>query len=239
MLTAREIRELDLGPQRQEAAELGDVVGAAVGGNLLAVDPSVSEQHRQDVIQSLLFAQLVAGGKANRHTSPLEWYAAYQGALERLGWIVQASTATTRYLSPTPKTTVAGIVDNVLRPHVLPTDLALMRALIAAYRADAGGLAQLVFECPSHSGGLANLQVASAAEDDQAGDVVLRIVRVVFNAPTHVVRVMDAELTSDARVQTGFVAMTLDEAVFSKVRDALATRLADWLSSSVAFLQRP
>lgn len=186
----------------------------------------------------MLFAQLVASGKADRRTAPIEWYAAYQTALETIAWVIGASTTTQRYLSPTLRFTVAALVGDLLRSRVSTTELAVVRDLVTAYQADAGGLAQLVFECPSHSGGLGNLQVALTTEDEEVG-VVLRIVRVIFNAPKHVVRVMNEEFTSEARVQAGFVAMTLNEEVFRTLRSTLNARLESRLTSSVAPLQTP
>jgi hypothetical protein len=234
MFTAGEIRQLDLGPQRPQTADFGEVSGAAVGGNLVAFGPGVTEQHRLDIIRSLLFAQLVAGGKAQRHTAPVEWYAAYQAALEKIAWVVRASTTTQRYLSPTPKFTVAALAGDVLRSRLSTTERATMTDLFTAYQSDAGGLAQVVFECPSHSGGLGNFQVALATEDEEGDGLVLRILRVICNVPKHVVRVMNEEFTSDASVQVGFVAMTLNEEVFSQLRSSLNKRLQSWLTTSVA-----
>jgi len=213
------------------------MVGAAVAGNLVAFGPDLTDQHRNDAINSLLFAQLVAGGQADRRTAPIDWYAAYEAALQNIAWVIGASTTTNRYLSQTPSFTLPAAVDGVLRSRSTSTDLSRVRLLLAAYNADVGGLAQLVFECPSHSGGLGNLQVALATEDADDSTLLLRIVRIFINAPTHVVEVMSESFTRDAKVQAGFVAMTLDEDAFAKLRAPLAKRLEEWLPSAVAPLQ--
>lgn len=238
-ITAADIRASDLGAPPATTPELENAVGAAVGGNLVAFGTSVSAQHRQDVVQSLLFAQLVAGGKADRYKDPVNWYSAYQTALQQLAWIVQASSTTSRYLSPTPKFTVSSVVSDLLRPRVSSTELALVANALNAYRGDAGGLAQLVFECPSHAGGLGNFQFALITEDEDNGTVVLRIVQVSFNAPQHVTRLMTEEFTSTAQFQAGFVAMTLDEKTFGSLRSSLTKRLEPWFASMVAPLQLP
>jgi hypothetical protein len=237
-ITAADIRAFDLGVPPTTTPEFGNAAGAAVGGNLVAFGAGVSDQHRQDVMRSLLFAQLVAGGKADRHKNPVDWYSAYETALVQLAWIVQASSTTSRYLSPTPKFTVGSVVSDLLRPRVSSTELALVTNALNAYRGDAGGLAQLVFECPSHAGGLGNCQFALVTEDEEDnGTVVLRIVRVSFNAPQHVTRLMTEEFTSTAQFQAGFVAMTLNERVFGGVRSSLTRRLEPWFASMVAPLQ--
>jgi hypothetical protein len=239
-ITAADIRAFDFGVPPTTTPELENAIGAAVSGNLVAFGASVSDQHRQDVIQSLLFAQLVAGGKADRHKDPGNWYSAYQTALEQLAWIVQASSTTSRYLSPTPKFTISSVISDLLRPRVSSTELALVTNALNAYREDAGGLAQLVFECPSHAGGLGNCQFALVTEDEEDnGTVVLRIVRVSFNAPQHVTRLMTEEFTSTAQFQAGFDAMTLNEQMFGGLRSSLTKRLEPWLASMVAPLQLP
>ena len=52
----------------------------------VTVDGSVSQQHAQDVLQSLLLAQLAATAKVDRHKDPLNWYKTYQSTLEQIGW---------------------------------------------------------------------------------------------------------------------------------------------------------
>lgn len=239
-ITAAEIRASDLGTPPATTPEFENAVGAAVSGNLAAFGASVSDQHRQDVVQSLLFAQLVAGGKADRYKDPVNWYSAYQTALQQLAWIIQASSTTGRYLSPTPSFTVGSVVSDLLRPRVSSTELALVTNALNAYRGDASGLAQLVFECPSHAGGLGNFQFALVTEDEEDnGTVVLRIVQVSFNAPQHVTRLMTEAFTSTAQFQTGFVAMTLNENTFDSLRSSLTKRLEPWFASMVVPLQLP
>jgi hypothetical protein len=47
-----------------QASELTEASAAVVAGSIVAFAPGVDEQHRQDVLQSLLLAQLAANAKA-------------------------------------------------------------------------------------------------------------------------------------------------------------------------------
>jgi len=236
VLNAAEIRDAYLGPSTAEAAtdqDLAAAAGAAAGGNLVLFDDTLSLRHRLDVVHSLLFAQLVAGGKADRLREAQQWYTAYETALGQLAWMVVASTATSRYLSPTPHFTTANVVSDVLRERVAPDLLGLVSKLPSAYASDPAGRSRLVFECPSHSGGLGNFQVAVARQDDE-GDVDLYLARVFLDSPQRVLRVIEDSLDTSAKIQQGFTAMTLNEVTFEKLRPTLAKRLEPWLPTSLA-----
>jgi hypothetical protein len=235
------IRALDVGPELPTGlVELedntleGKASGAVVAGSLVAFAPGVSALHQRDVLQSLLLAQLAANAKAERHKDPVAWFRAYRGVMEQTAWVVEASSTATRYLPQVSRFSAANVVTDVFRRQAAPEELAYVTATVNIYRSDLNGASQLIFECPSHSGGIGNFQVALAAEED--GVLSLRIAQVSFNAPQHVTRLMLEEFTSTAKFQVAFLALTQNEDVYATVRSVIAGKVETRFPGSVALL---
>jgi hypothetical protein len=236
------IRALDIGPEfptsfvqlRGDAFE-GEASGAVVSGSLVAFAPGVSELHQRDVLQSLLLAQLAANAKGERHKDPVTWFRAYRSVLEQVAWVAEASATLTRYLPQVARFSVSTVVNDTFRRQVSSEELAYVAATVNTFRSDVNGASQLVFECPSHSGGIGNFQVALATEED--GIVSLRIALVSFNAPQHVTRLALEEFTSSAQFQVGFLTLTQNEEVYAGVRSAIAAKVEARFPGSVVPLQ--
>ncbi|MET0981978.1 MAG: hypothetical protein ABWY02_07750 [Telluria sp.] len=210
--------------------------GATVAGCIAAFAPGVSTLHRTDVLQSLLLAQLAANAKAERHKSPSPWFNAYRGVMEQTAWVVEGSVAAARYLPGIARFSVGNVVNDIFRNKLAPEELACVMATVNAVKSDVKGLSQLVFECPSHSGGIGNFQIALATQDDD-GTLNLAIAQISFNAPQHVTRLMTEEFTSTAQFQTGFLFLTQNESVYATLRDAIARKVESRFAGSVALLQ--
>ena len=238
-----DIRALDLGPElppRSAALENGAAEGeasaAVVAGSLVAFAPGVSAQHQRDVLQSLLLAQLAANAKAERHKDPAAWFRAYTGVLEQTAWVVESSTTATRYPPQTSTFSAASVVSYGFR-SLTSEELAYVTAAVHAFRSDSGGVSQVVFECPSHSGGIGNFQVAFVAEE--GGVVGMRILQVSFNAPQHVTRLMLEDFTGTAKFQLAFLAVAQNEEVYAKVRSSISAKVESRFEGSVALLELP
>lgn len=238
---AFKVRALDLWPQgppslqELEAGLEGEAGAAVVAGTLVAFAPGVSEPHRRDVLQSLLLAQLAANAKAERHKQPSAWFSAYRGVLEQIAWVVESSIATSRYRSGVTRFSVSNIANDTFRNRVGPDELRLVLSALNAARSGEHGSAQMVFECPSHSGGIGNFQLALATEEE--GELQLYIAQVSFNAPQHVVRLLSEEFTASAQFQVAFLALTQNQAQYEEVRAAIAAKVESRFAGSVALLE--
>ena len=238
------IRSLDLGPelptsvvQLKDNALEDTAFGAVVAGSLVAFAPGMSELHQRDVLQSLLLAQLAANSKAERYKDPVAWFAAYRSVLEQTAWVIDASSTSTRYLPGVSRFSAATVVNDVFRRQVAPEELAYVMATVNTYKSDLNGASQLIFECPSHSGGIGNFQIALATEED--GVLSLRIAQMSFNAPQHVTRLMLEEFTSTAKFQVAFLDLTQNEEIYARVRSTIAGKVENRYRGSVTLLQLP
>lgn len=236
MLSLRQaLREIDIGPEQQlgEVELTGHATGAAVAGSLIAIDGSVTEQHVRDVLQSVLLAQLAASAKADRHKDPANWYKVHQSTLEQIAWVVSASTSFVRYLPQTSRYTMSTVVTDLYRPKTTQEELSLISRTLSAFVRDQGAPAQFVWECPSHSGGIGNFQFGLVTEGDD-NTVTLKLGRFSFKTPTHVTRLAFEEFDKDAKFLSSYAAMTMNEEVFAQLRSAIAKKLENRFSGSVA-----
>jgi hypothetical protein len=72
-----------------EALQAGKAQAAVVGSDLVSFATHVAPQWRQDLINCSLFAQLCAKAEVPDPKRIFDWYDAYFGALQQLGWMVQ------------------------------------------------------------------------------------------------------------------------------------------------------
>jgi len=205
--------------------------GAVIAGSLVAFAPEVSEQHRRDIQESLLLAQLAANAKAERHQDPAAWFRVYSSVFEQAAWVVEGSSSATRYLPQTSSFSAGTVVIDTFRRRLTPEELQYVTATVNALRADMGGTSQLVFECPSHSGGIGNFQAALATEEN--GEVNLRIVQVSFNAPQHVTRLLLEQFTSTAKFQVAFLGLTQNEEIYARLRSSIASKVESRFEGAV------
>jgi hypothetical protein len=238
------IRNLDIGPAPpsglailEDSAFGNPASGAVVAGSIVAFTPEVSGQHRRDVLESLLLAQLAANAKAERHKDPVAWFRAYSGVLEQVGWVVEGSSSVTRYLPQISSFSAGTVIIDTFRRRLTPEELQYVTATINALRADTGGTSHLVFECPSHSGGIGNFQAALVVEEN--GEVNLRIVQVSFNAPQHVTRLLMEEFTSTAKFQVAFLGLIQNEEIYARVRSTIADKVESRFDGTVVPLTLP
>jgi hypothetical protein len=233
---------LGLGPEvgraasRLQDAGFEDEAGAVVvAGCLVAFAPGVSALHQRDVEQSLLLAQLAANAKTERHKDPAAWFRNYRSVLEQTAWVVESSTAASRFLPSVARYGVGNVVNDAFRRRVAADELGYLMAAVNAARDDPDGTAAVVFECPSHSGGIGNFQVVLAAETD--GVLGMRIGQISFNAPQHVTRLLKAEFSNPAQFQVAFLELPQNEPIYAGIRNSIASKVESRFAGSVAPLQ--
>jgi len=214
----------------------GTPTGAVVAGSVIAIDNSVTEQHARDVMQSMLLAQLAATAKADRHKDSMNWYRTYQSTLESIAWVTFASTGFNRYLPDASHYTISAVIVDLLRRKTTPEELSLITGTLNAFTRDPVAAAQFIWECPSHSGGIGNFQFGLATEEEDNA-LTLQLGRFTFQAPTHVTRLAFEEFGNDTKFLSSYVAMTLNEEVFARLRSAIAEKLKGRFDASVAQIE--
>ena len=80
-------------------------------GSLQSFTTTLTSQEKEDVIDSILSAQLTASRMYNRETEYSEWYRIYVQALRKLGWMVDSY----RFMEYTPTGNTINLAEATLK----------------------------------------------------------------------------------------------------------------------------
>jgi len=84
------IPDSSLFPTEQPVSFLeGKPQGMIIYNTAVAFTANVTDQNREDVMNSVLFAQFGADHKVDRYADPVLWYKTFNMALNNLGWITK------------------------------------------------------------------------------------------------------------------------------------------------------
>lgn len=224
MTLSSQLRAIDLGETPAPAGAPLDetAAGAVAGGAVIAFGAALSGQHRLDVVHSLLFGQLAASARADRHSQWTEWYDEFGRVVERIGYVRGIESKARQWEAAGPFPYTAPVLELFTE---YAGDFARMRVQDVLSALGADPAAQATFETACRSGGLGNLQVVIAdAEDDT---VRLRLAQCVFQAPEHVTRLVADPLPRGTRFWTRYADLMLDERAYAAGRATIEQRLGE------------
>jgi hypothetical protein len=213
-------------PQALTKALTGRPSAFIVDGSLVSFVANISDQHKHDVLNATLLAQLAANKKFDRENQTVEWYSFYKTVLENVGWVVQEfefdklDTAGSRF-------TVDKVVLEILAAIASGDEMAIAKKTIDALKALDDGDGRLVlFETSSHSLQQGNFQILLAVDD--GGVVALKMGCFHFSSSDQCTRVLWFSFSSaSASFYKGAQAISLNEDVYSRVRDDIIVKLGD------------
>jgi len=234
-VAALELESIEPAARPLSLEALADDASAAVdAAAVVSFVDGVSGQHKADVLNSVLLAQLAANKKYNRETDTANWYTFYRSVLEYVGWVVPAFSFS-RFSTDGARFTVDGVVVKLLQAIASEQEIAVIRSAIDALKAlqDRDGRVVL-FETQSHSAALGNFQISTVGESAD-GTVVMKIGAFYFGTTETVTRVLWFNFPrSGTRMYQAAQTMTLDDDVYVRVRQIIVDKLGD---RAVSFIQ--
>ncbi len=217
--------------------------GAVVGSNLLAFAEGVSRQNKDDVIDSLLFATLVANKAFNPETNSQEWYAHYNKVLTTLGWF-STQWRYTRYYSTHRRFSMeqAGleIISSAIAAAALPgpASVAMLKVAgdaVAALKAQEKPLRIFERQTKTHRG--ANFRIGACTESDD-GTVNLAMGAVNFSTDSTVTNVLFWEWNSaEVDAFRGENHLVLNTRLYATLRQQVQQRLSKGSASAIEEFQ--
>lgn len=157
-------------------------------GSLVSFVRGVPLQHKEDVVNSVLLAQLAANRKFNREKQVLDWYEFYGTVLEGVGWVIPAFDFRDRS-DLGVEFTADKVILKLIEAIGTGNDVAIVAAAIASLQSLGGDdPAVKLFETQSHTDRAGAFQIGAAAESD--GVVVLKLALTYFETNETVVRVL-------------------------------------------------
>jgi hypothetical protein len=213
--------------------------GAVVGSNLLAFADGVSRQNKEDVMDSLLFATLVANKAFNPETQSAEWYTRFTKVLSAVGWFSK-SWSFARYRSTHQRFSMDQAAIEILGSAIAaatlpgPASAAMLKVAadtVSALKAQEKPLRLFERQTKSHNG--ANFRIGACAESAD-GTVNLAMGAVNFLTSSNVTDVLFWEWNStEVRTFRGENTLVLNPRVYAHSRLSIQQKLGNNAKSAI------
>lgn len=233
-----EIASIELAGQPPAAPAAGGtprpaIVDASPGGTqvnqgaLITFDDAMPAQYVADVTYSLLFAQLAADAKHDRREAPVTWVTMWLDVLQGLGWIVERDT------KPPSRELPPGTEWPALVAGLLPTTAAELceRGMTLAQAVPRTAPAMRIWARSVAGPGRAMFIPVAARE---AGDPTIAALAVAWQLHDDLTKFFAWSVACLAQFR--FVQLTLNESIYSELRQDVINRLGNAPASFVAQL---
>lgn len=206
-----------------------------VGSEVVSFVKGVSAERREDIVNSALFAQLVANKKVPDRNDVFGWYDAYFEALSQLGWVIQSKTFNSYQEEADGLEAHEAIlqVAGVLL-GAAPTALAIVTTTIEAMKSmDDDNPWITIFDRESRSGRAGRFQIA-LAEEAPDGQFMVNLMAFGLEAESSITQILFFKIRKnkvDLRHSSGQV--TVNESVLQDNRDRLKARLSERVASYI------
>jgi len=209
--------------------------GYVADGSLVSFVAGLAAAHKSDVLNSTLLAQLAANKKYDREKDTKEWYGFYRTVLENVGWVAQAFNFQ-KYHASGSTFTVDKVVVEILAAIATENEIAVVTETMNALKALSSGSGPLVlWDSSSHSASSGNFQIATCVESDS--NVVMKNGSFYFSTSQSTSRFLwFSYSSSDMDLYKAGQSMTLNEDVYSQVRQQVIDKLGDRAQQFVADL---
>lgn len=217
-------------PQPAAASASAVVAGASV----VSFVAGVSQQNREDVLNSTLLMQLAANKAFNQATQRDQWFRFYTNGLQRLGWTVGGS-ALEEYQTHGQSFTLDEVALDIITDLSGGSEFApVAQRSLDALRHQSQPLR--LFEHCSSSGNVGTFQVLPCIQTPDGGVAMLmNCLQLVRNASnTHVLFLTFQR--HEVRIFRSAQIAVLDEQVYSLARDAVLEKLGHGASQFLANL---
>jgi hypothetical protein len=197
-----------------------------VGSDVVSFVKGVSEERRQDIVNSALMAQLVANNKV-KNNSVFEWYDTYFDVLTNIGWVIQDKGFASYEEKADGLETHEAIlkVAKVLLGEA-STALAIVTSTIEAMKSmDKDNSWITIFDRESRSAETARFQI-SLAEEDEHGRFMINMMAFGLKADSTITQILFFKIRSDQvtlKLCSGKV--TINENVLDGIREKVRVRL--------------
>ncbi|MFJ4143465.1 hypothetical protein [Pseudomonas sp. NPDC089734] len=207
--------------------------GAVVAGSLIAFTEGVSRQNKDDVMDSFLFATLVANKAFNPEAQTQLWYSKYNEVLSTLGWLSThwnyARYETTQQTFSMDQVGLE-IIGSAIAAAALPgpTSAAMLKVAgdaIVALKSREKPLNLFERQVKTHKGGSFRIGACSESSD---GFVNVGLGAVNFNSRIDVTNVLFWEWnTVDVSTYQGKNSLVLNSNIYKRHRGLIQDRLGN------------
>jgi hypothetical protein len=229
---------LDLTRAQAPPFDVAKEQASVVGSDLIAFAKGVTPAVRNDIVNAVLLAQLVAKKSIAEPASLAEvgaWYESYFDTLSRIGFVIQDKGLATYHARSDSFEAHEAIIEVATALLVgSPGAIALVKTTLGALRqmsADSPWIT--LFHRESQSANTARFQVSLVEADDNAG-VSLALIAFGLEAQTKVTQVLFFKFhKSDVTLRHNSGKVTINVPLLAGVRDEIAGKLAAYTNDFI------
>lgn len=202
-------------------------------GSIVSIVAGICDDHKQDVLDSTLFAQFAASGQYDRDSQMYQWYTAYVTTLQILGWNTKGFPFQ-KYVQLPPS---FQLYSQVLALSAKTWPANAQSALSAAIRTLSGYKSSdrriQVLGQSSVTASAGNFQLGAVVEskDDQ---VTMQTMAIIFDSQgisgDFLFQSYEAASTT---LFAGAQTMVLDDGVYGKMRSMVKSRIGDQIKTFI------
>lgn len=207
--------------------------GAVVEGNIVAFTEGMALQNKEDIMDSLLFASLVANKAFNQKTHRVEWYEKYTKVLTTLGWLptnvqFEASRASAQRF--TMEQEGLEVIGSIIAAAALPVTVSAAMLKVAAdtvntLKRSEKPLRLFERQSKANHGGSVRIVTCNESED---GTVTVVLGAVSFSTRTEVTNVLFWEWNrADVETYKNGDGLGFNARYYGTLRDAIQAKLGD------------
>jgi len=208
-----------------------------VGSDVVAFVNGVTEERRQDLVQSALLAQLAANKAVPDRTQIFDWYAKYFDVLTNIGWVAQdvgLSEFSQDLQNLEAHEAILKMAAGLLGSSV--TALALVKATLDALTNTSDGKWITLFDRESKSAKTARFQMM-LVDQEASGQFLVNLMAFGFEATTELTQVLFFKFRSgSARIKQYSGKVTIDSDILASIRPQIRAKLASHAADFVAKL---
>lgn len=237
--TPHGILTMDAGAETGLVFEKAKSQAQVVGSGVFSFAQGVTAEVREAISDSALLAQLVANKQVSAQDKPLEWFTAYSGVLQNIGWTLQESG----WNDYTGSGTAAEVHEKIIEVLTValgpaPAALAIITASLNALKGMESDSSWItIFSRESQKARLARFQVG-LVDREEGGDVFVSMLACLVEANHNITQVLFFKFKQDkASFRANTAKVSVNRATLAglgpKIRDKVVAYGADYLSSIV------
>lgn len=202
-------------------------------GSLVSIVAGICDDHKQDVLDSTLFAQFAASGQYNRDTQMSQWYTAYVTTLNVLGWNTKGFPFQ-QYVQLPPSfqlySQVLALTAKVWSANAQGTLTSVIKTL-RGYHSSDRRLQVLSQSSVTASAGNFQLGTVVESKDDR---VTMQTMAIFFDSQGISGDFLFQSYTAaSTTLFAGAQTMVLDDGVYGKMRSMVKSRLNDQIEEFI------
>ena len=212
--------------------------GSVNAGNLVSFTANLTGKDKTDVLDSILLAQLVASNNNSRNDKPVDWYNDYFKVLTNIGWVLQGEPFAPYHASGSTVTiekTVIELLSAIASGQMVLIVKQVLESLKNLTENDRGFV---IWDRSTHSKKNGNFQLSGATKENTS--IALNAVNLYFSATqTDTKFLWFSYSTSDVLLNYRNTTLTLNQEIYSTVRNKIKEKLEDRTNAYVDNLELP